>query len=72
MTDTSRRERVLWILVLSVPPGIGVGGFASVGLGGGTVTLLSAGMGVATTLVIAVLVAGALATGSPTLGTGDE
>jgi len=48
-----RRQRVVWTLLLAIPPGAGVTGFASVGLNGGRVTPISVGAGLATSLIIA-------------------
>lgn len=50
--DDSTRQRIVWTLLLSVPPGIGMTGFAAVGLAGGALTMEAVAAGVVTTLVI--------------------
>ncbi|PSP83419.1 hypothetical protein BRC83_06930 [Halobacteriales archaeon QS_1_68_17] len=70
-----KREGLVWALVLSVPPGIGVVGFTTVLTGGGLVTSTGAVAGAVTTAVIFLFVAAATAMGeadarSPRDGTG--
>lgn len=53
---TSQREAYLWVVLLSVPPGVGMVGFVSVALAGGAVTPGGVAAGIATTLVIGGLI----------------
>ena len=50
--DDETRQRIVWTVLLAVPPGIGMTGFFSVGLAGGAVTVESVAAGLVTTLVI--------------------
>ena len=50
---TSRWEALVWLAVLSVPPGIGMVGFVAVATAGGAVTTEAIVAGVATTGLIA-------------------
>lgn len=56
-TATSRREALVWLAVLSIPPGIGMIGFVSVAMAGGAITPGAVAAGIATTLVIAGVIA---------------
>ena len=53
MSETSDRERWLWVLVFSVPPGIGMTGFVAVALQRGGLTPTALGVGTATTAIVA-------------------
>ncbi|MFD1585660.1 hypothetical protein ACFR9U_01595 [Halorientalis brevis] len=50
---TSRREALVWLAVLSIPPGVGMVGFVAVAMAGGAVTPGAIAAGVATTGLIA-------------------
>lgn len=54
MTDW---QRIGWILLFSVPPGVGMVGFVAVALQRGAVTPVAVAIGVVTTLAVAALVA---------------
>ncbi|MFB6142681.1 MAG: hypothetical protein ABEJ30_04990 [Halorientalis sp.] len=60
----SDRERVLWVLLFGVPPGIGVAGYTSVMFHGGALTLRATGAGLVTALVLGGLVGAALFRGN--------
>lgn len=51
------RETVLWALVFSVPPGVGITGFAAFVIGRGFLDPLAVVAGLVTTLVLFALVA---------------
>lgn len=51
--DTSMRERWLWLVVFSVPPGIGMAGFVAVALQRGGLSPTALGVGAATTGIVA-------------------
>ena len=52
MTETSVRERWLWLVLFSVPPGIGMAGFVAVALGRGGLSPTAIAVGTATTAVV--------------------
>lgn len=56
VSETSERERWLWLLVFSVPPGIGMAGFVAVALKRGGLSPTALGVGLATTAAVAALV----------------
>jgi hypothetical protein len=55
-TETSTRERWLWLVVFSVPPGIGMAGFVAVVLERGGLSPTALGIGAATTGIVAAVV----------------
>lgn len=63
-TETSRREALVWIVLLSVPPGLGMMGYVSVALQRGAFTPSAFAAGLLTTLAIATLVYAAVRFGS--------
>ena len=58
------RETLLWALVFSVPPGVGIVGFATYVIADGVLEPLAVVAGSATTLVIFSVVAFAVSSGS--------
>lgn len=66
------RETLFWALVFSVPPGVGIVGFATFVLGSGAVDPLAIAAGAATTLAIFAVFALAVASGSADEERGDD
>jgi hypothetical protein len=52
VTETSVRERWLWLFVFSIPPGIGMAGFVAVALKRGGLSPTAIAVGTATTAVV--------------------
>lgn len=52
MVDMRRREKVAWVLIFSVPPGIGVTGLFSVMLDQGALSVYSVAAGLVAALVL--------------------
>lgn len=65
------RERLAWALVFSVPPGVGIVGFAAHVMNQGVLNPVAVGAGALTTLVIFSIVAYAASVGSADESRGD-
>jgi len=59
MTTISRRERLLWIAVFSVPPCVGMTGFVAISFYNGALAPVAVGVGLLTGLAVGALVGGA-------------
>jgi len=60
MADMGRRERVLWVLVFALPPGVGITGYVSVMFERGALTPRAVAAGLLTAVVLGSLVGAAL------------